>query len=78
MSVLVKQFQRSLKSLLRSLISNVCKKKKQQQKNNNKRKYENTAFPRTQKHNLEKKKINKLEKRLKKKNLEYTEYFFPL
>ena len=43
-----------------------------------KKKYENTAFPRTRKHNLEKKKISKLEKRLKKKNLEYAEYFFPL
>ena len=48
-------------------------------KNKNKRKYENTPFPRTRKHNLEKKKkINKLEKRLKKKKLEYAEYFFPL
>ena len=74
MSVVVKQFQKSLKSLLRSLISNVCKKKKKK----NKKKYENTAFPRTRKHNLEKKKISKLEKRLKKKNLEYAEYFFPL
>ena len=77
MSVVVKQFQKSLKSLLRSLISNVCKKKKKK-KNKNKKKYENTAFPRTRKHNLEKKKISKLEKRLKKKNLEYAEYFFPL
>ena len=75
MSVVVKQFQKSLKSLLRSLISNVCKKKKKKKKKKN---YEKTAFPRTRKHNLEKKKISKLEKRLKKKNLEYAEYFFPL
>ena len=74
MSVVVKQFQKSLKSLLRSLISNVCIKKIKKKK----KKYENTAFPRTRKHNLEKKKISKLEKRLKKKNLEYAEYFFPL
>ena len=52
--------------------------KKKKNKNKNKTKYENTAFPRTRKHNLEKKKISKLEKRLKKKNLEYAEYFFPL
>ena len=75
MSVVVKQFQKSLKSLFLFLIYNFLKKKKKKKK---KKKYENTAFPRTRKHNLEKKKISKLEKRLKKKNLEYAEYFFPL
>ena len=55
-----------------------AKKNQKKKKKKKKKKYENTAFPRTRKHNLEKKKISKLEKRLKKKNLEYAEYFFPL